>query len=60
MAKVTVDEATCTGCGLCAANCPDIFEMTDNNKAIVKNQESSSCDINQTASECPVDAIKVG
>ena len=59
MAKVTVDEAACTGCGLCAANCPDVFEITDDNKAIVKNQESSNCDLNQVASECPVNAIKV-
>jgi len=59
MANVTIDEALCTGCGLCAANCPDVFEMTDDNKAKVISTESSSCDISQTASECPVDAIKV-
>ena len=59
MAKVTVDGVACTGCGLCAANCPDVFEMTDDNKAIVKNQESPNCDIKQVASECPVEAIKV-
>ena len=59
MAKVAVIEDLCTGCGLCAANCPDVFEINDNNKAYVKNAESGSCDLNQAASECPVDAIKV-
>lgn len=58
MAKVTVDEALCTGCGLCAVSCPDVFEVTDDNKARVKS-ESGNCDLNQAASECPVEAIKV-
>lgn len=60
MAKVTIDVAACTGCGLCAASCPDVFEINTDNKAIVKSEESSSCDINQVASECPVNAIIVG
>ena len=59
MAKVTVDAALCTGCGLCAASCPDGFEMTDDNKAIVKSENPGNCDMNQVASECPVEAIKV-
>ncbi len=59
MAKVVVDEALCTGCGLCAANCPDAFEMEDDNKAHVKSAESSNCDLKQVATECPVEAIKV-
>ena len=59
MAKVVVDEVLCTGCGLCAANCPDVFEMKDDSKAHIKSAESPNCDLNQVASECPVEAIKV-
>ena len=59
MAKVTVDAAACTGCGLCAATCPDGYEMTGDSKAIVKNENPGTCDMKQVASECPVDAIKV-
>ncbi len=59
MAKVVVDEALCTGCGLCAASYPDVFEMKDDNKAHVKSGECPNCDLNQAASECPVEAIKV-
>ena len=59
MANVTIDEGLCTGCGLCAANCPEVFEMADDNKAKVKNADGD-CDLNQVASECPVEAIKVG
>ena len=59
MAKVTVDEETCTGCGLCAASCPEVFEINDDNKAIIKSDSGPGCDLNQVASECPVEAIKV-
>ena len=33
--KAVVDEGLCTGCGLCADSCPDVFEM-EGDKAIVK------------------------
>ena len=59
MAKVTVDESLCTGCGLCAASCPEVFEVGEDNKAHVKSENPGNCDLNQVASECPVDAIKV-
>ncbi|MEA3305413.1 MAG: ferredoxin [Candidatus Omnitrophota bacterium] len=59
MTKITVDEELCTGCGLCASSCPEIFEMKDDNKAHVIASESKSCDLNQVASECPLNAIKV-
>jgi len=59
MAKVTVDEELCIGCGLCAANCPDLFEMGSDNKAYVKKGGPCDNDLNQVASECPVEAIKV-
>ena len=59
MAKVTVDESLCTGCGLCAASCPEVFEVGEDHKAHVKSENPGNCDLNQVASECPVDVIKV-
>ena len=59
MAKVIIDEELCTGCGLCAASCADVFEMQDDNKAHVISGECSNCDLPQVVSECPVEAIKV-
>lgn len=58
MAKITIDESLCTGCGLCAANCPDCFEMGDDNLAHVKGT-SCSCDLKEIAEQCPVTAITV-
>lgn len=59
MAKVTVDASLCTGCGLCASSCPDVFEIGDDSIAHVKKFKSTDCDLETVASECPVEAIKV-
>ncbi len=58
MARVSVDESLCTGCGLCAASCPETFEVGSDNMARVVG-EGDDCDLEQVASECPVEAIKV-
>ena len=59
--RVTVDEDTCIGCGLCAETCPEVFEMKDE-KAVAKMEEVpedlvDSC--KEAAEECPVEAIHV-
>jgi len=59
MAKITVDANLCTGCGLCASLCPEAFEVGDDNIAKVKGDSCKDQDINDVASQCPVEAIKV-
>jgi ferredoxin len=59
--RVTVDEETCIGCGLCAEECPEVFEMNDD-EARVKVDEVSedvveSC--KEAAENCPVEAIQM-
>ena len=59
--RVTVDEETCIGCGLCAEECPEVFEMNDD-KARVKVDEvpddaTKSCE--EAAENCPVEAIQM-
>jgi ferredoxin len=59
--KAIVDKELCTGCGLCADSCPDVFEMADD-KAKVKVNEipEGSVDCSKEAQgNCPVEAIKV-
>lgn len=59
MANISVDAALCTGCGLCVSVCPDVFEVNDDNVAVVKDPSGANCDANDVASQCPVEAIKV-
>jgi ferredoxin len=59
--RVTVDEDTCIGCGLCAEECPEVFEMNDD-KIRVKVDEvpedvTESC--KEAAENCPVEAIQM-
>ncbi|MBN2483530.1 MAG: ferredoxin [Candidatus Omnitrophica bacterium] len=58
MAKVTIDENACVGCGLCVNNCPHCFEMADNGVAKVIGSECG-CNLHEVASQCPVNAIIV-
>jgi ferredoxin len=59
MAKVTVDAATCVGCGLCEQNCPDVFVIKDDGIAHVKANECAGCNLKEVAEQCPVNAIVV-
>ena len=60
--KVRVDADTCIGCAACEGICPEVFEMTDEDKAIVKVVEvpaehDRAC--RDAAEQCPVEAISV-
>ncbi|MGE5584235.1 MAG: ferredoxin [Bacillota bacterium] len=61
MARVTVDEDLCIGCGLCSEICPEVFEMGDDGQAHASHPEK--CDslpcCKEAAESCPVEAIKI-
>ena len=59
MAKITIDDSLCTGCGLCASNCSDVFEIGDDNLAHVIKDSCQACDLKEIAGQCPVDAIAI-
>jgi ferredoxin len=60
--NVTINRDACIGCNACVATCPDIFEMDDENKAIVKNssvpKELEEC-TKEAAESCPVTCIEI-
>jgi len=60
--KAIVDADECIGCGLCVDMCPEVFEMTDDDKAEAKAGEvppeaEDTC--RDAADECPVEAISI-
>lgn len=58
--KATVDADLCSGCSLCSATAPEVFEMGDDDVALViadpvpADAEESAQD---AADECPSEAI---
>lgn len=59
MAKVSVDVATCVGCGLCEQACPEVFKIESDGIACVKAQVCGIHNLAEVAEQCPVTAIKV-
>ena len=60
--KVNVDRDSCIGCGLCADICPDVFELDDEDIAVVKQDPVPSDledDVKDAADQCPVECIEV-
>ncbi len=60
--KAKVDRDTCIGCALCTSICPEVFEMDDENIAIVI-ADPVPADVEEEAKDaedqCPVDAITI-
>ncbi len=60
--KAIVDKELCSGCGLCAETCPDVFELTDDNLVKVKATpvpaSAEGC-TKEAAEGCPSEAIKI-
>ena len=59
MGKVSVDVATCVGCGLCEQSCPEVFEVQGDGIAHIKAQSCSLHNLKEVAEQCPVTSIKV-
>ena len=60
--KAVIDKEACTGCGLCVETCPEVFEMADDDVAVVKGDAIPAAaeeSAKQAAEDCPSEAIKV-
>ena len=58
--EITVDRALCIGSGDCVDTAPDVFQLDDEDKAIVVDPDGASVDdVIEAARNCPVSAIFV-
>jgi ferredoxin len=58
--EVTVDRALCIGSGDCVDTAPDVFQLDDEDKAVVVNPDGAPVDdVIEAARNCPVSAIFV-
>lgn len=56
--KISIDEETCIGCGVCENLCPRCFKI-ENGISKVEIHNCDSCDVKEVAESCPVGAILV-
>ncbi len=57
--QAKVDKGLCTGCGLCAGTCPDVFEMSDDKASVKANPvpQNAGDSCREAKENCPVEAI---
>lgn len=58
MSKFIVDKKKCIGCGLCVSLCPEVFQLDEEGKSVVKNSQGK-CEVEEAVESCPVGAIEI-
>ena len=56
---ISVDQAICTGCGICIDMCPEVFIINADGRAQADKHECDLHNLEEVADACPVEAIDV-
>ncbi len=60
IARIEIDRELCIGAGTCVAMAGEVFELDDENKAVIKDPKGADdASILLAAQSCPTKAIKV-
>lgn len=59
MPKAKVNHDLCIGCGTCEQMCPEVFKVGEDGKSSVIGEDCASCDCQEVAGSCPVNAITI-
>ncbi|MDL2253942.1 ferredoxin [Ruminococcaceae bacterium OttesenSCG-928-I18] len=57
--QVEIDREACVGCNACVEDCPDVFSLDGDSKAVLNHapwQNQEQC-TRHAADDCPTDAI---
>ena len=60
MAEPSVDMDLCVGCGSCVELCPEVFELRDDKAWVIGPDKCDTCNCEDAANICPVEAIRIG
>ncbi len=57
--KVTIDPTLCTACGLCADECPEVFELGEESAEVIVDVVPDDLEdsVLDAEASCPVEAI---
>ncbi|PNR94830.1 ferredoxin [Petrotoga sp. 9PWA.NaAc.5.4] len=57
--KIIIDKEACIGDGICESLCPDVFQMSDDGKAEVIDEQSDAPCVQDSIDACPTQAISI-
>jgi ferredoxin len=59
MYRISIDRSLCNGHGVCEALAPDVFELDDDDLALLRTGTSEDEAVREACDSCPMGAITI-